>query len=215
MVDWGRFKDILLRGGHDRIVLLTTVLSVFIVPIHWAVLIGLAVSIAIFLRRVSQLRLAEMVSGETGQFHEHAVDDQTGKSVITMLQIEGPLFFAHADELAQMLRGIARHAPRVIIVRMRRTQQIDFSVITALNAVVEDYRAAGGALIICGLTPEMRAALRHSPLGRTVPAKYLLKTTRKVFGSAHTAIKLAESLVPPDARGERRLFRSAAALAGD
>ena len=44
--------------------------------------------------------------------------------------------------------------------------------------------------------------------GRTIPARYLLQTTREVFGSAHRAITLAHEIVGPAA--DRPLFRSEA-----
>lgn len=213
IVDWREFIQIFTAGRHDRIVLGSTILCVFILPIHWAILIGLALSIALFLRRASRLHLLEMVSGSHDQFHEHAIDADTGNSVITMLQVEGPLFFAHSDELAETLRDVLRRGSRVLILRMRRTQQIDFSVITVLDRVLQDYVEAGGTPIVCGLTPELREVLHESALGQTVRPEHLLGTTRKVFGSAHRAIQLAERIVADGGAPAGPLFRTAAARA--
>lgn len=209
IVEWRELIHILSRDRHDRIVLLTTVICVFVLPIHWAILIGLSVSIAIFLRRVSQLHLFEMVAGGAGVFHERAIDDSTGGSTITMLQVEGPLFFAHADEITAILSDVMGRRPRVVILRMRRTQQIDFSVVTAMSRVAADYLACGGALIICGLTPEMRRVLRDSPLGETLPREHLLVTTGEVFGSAHEAIDRATNLAGGTVSDGQTLFRTA------
>jgi SulP family sulfate permease len=192
-------------------VLGTTTIGVVFLPIHWAVLIGLAVSVALFLRRVSRLHMFEMVRGADGPFREQELDAQTGRSLITMLQVEGPLFFAHADEIGDMLRVIFARKPQVTILRMRRTQQIDFSVIAALNRVMAEYVAAGGHVIICGLAPPMRARLADSPLRETLGSDFLLETTREVFGSAHIAIGLARSITEVDPNDPRPLFRSGAA----
>lgn len=209
MLDWGELRDILLHDRHDRMVLLTTVGFMFILPIHWAVLIGLALAAAIFLVRVSYVHLVEMVNNGEGRFLEHAVDAQTGRSRILMLQVEGPLFFAHAEELGEILRRVFRRGPAVTILRMRRTKQIDFSVITALEEAVEEYQAGGGRFIICGLTPTMRRVLAASPLGRVIPPEYMLETTGEVFGSAHQAIAMAERLVASLPDDGRPLMRTA------
>jgi SulP family sulfate permease len=182
---------------------------VFFLPIHWAVLIGLAVSIAVFLRRVSELHLFEMVAGDGQQFVERSVDDQTGRSAVTMLQIEGPLFFAHADELADRLRAILRRDPTVLIIRMRRTKHVDFSVLGAMDRVLREYLERGGRVVICGLQPGLRAVLRESPLGETIPSEYMLETTREVFGSAHMAIALAENIARLEPGDGRPLYRVA------
>jgi SulP family sulfate permease len=195
IVDWRELLHILRSRGDDRLVLVITLLCVFVMPIHWAILIGLALSVALFLRRVSQLHLVEMVAGQGQQFHERQIDERSGGGPITMLQVEGPLFFAHAEEMGDTLRGVFSHRPRVTIIRMRRTQQIDFSVVTAMERAAREYLQQGGTLILCGLTPEMRSTLRQSALGRIIPARHLLQTTGEVFGSAHRAIELAREIV--------------------
>jgi SulP family sulfate permease len=194
IIEWREIVHILRRGRGDRAVLGTTVVCALVLPIHWAILIGLAASIAMFLRQVSRLRVVEMVAGPEQRFAERPLDADAGRSTITMLQVEGPLFFAHAEELAGTLQRVFSNRPRVTILRMRRAQQIDFSVIRAICPVIEAYLAAGGDVIICGLTPEMRREMRQSALGALLPAEHLLQTTREVFGSAHRAIRLAEAL---------------------
>lgn len=207
-VNWREFWQILKHDRHDRTVLIVTLVGVFVLPIHWATLIGLTVSVAIFVRRAAQLRIAEMAAGEQGQFHEQAIDARTGLSVITMLQIEGPLFFAQAEELRDTLRTVFERRPRVTIIRMRRTQQIDFSVITALGQAAEAYVAAGGTLILCGLQPEMRALLLRGGLAKHVPPDCMLESTGQVFGSAHEAIRRAQQLAALAPGTQRPGFRT-------
>lgn len=219
LVDRRELMDILRRGGADRAVLLTTVLAVWVIPLHWAILIGLSLSLVLFLRRVSQLHVVEMVHSGEDQFLERPIDDQTGRSAIVMLQVEGPLFFAHSDELARRLRSVFERSPRAVVLRMRRTQQIDFSVIASLAHEAEAFCDGGGTVIVCGLTPEMHRTLVESALARIIGADHLMPTTKKVFGSAHRAMDLARSVVeqrppsrqtpPPAGDADRALFRSA------
>jgi SulP family sulfate permease len=206
-VNWREFWQIMRHDRHDRAVLIVTLVGVFFLPIHWATLIGLAVSVAIFVRRASQLRIGEMVAGAGGHFHERRIDEHTGESAITMLQIEGPLFFAHADDLSDTLGRVFSRNPRVTIIRMRRTQQIDFSVIVALVRAVGPYAARGGTLILCGLQHDMRGLLLRGGLGRVVNSELMLTTTGTVFGSAHEAIAKAEHIAGPDTDGRPR-FRT-------
>lgn len=207
MVDWDELLHVMRRDRDDRIVLGTTIACVFVLPIHWAILIGMVMSIVMLLRRVSRLYMFEMVRTADGPFREREIDAQTGRSAITMLQIEGPLFFAHADQLASRLRQIFSRGPRTTVLRMRRTQQIDFSVIAALEPVVREYLDGGGHLVVCGLSPAMRAVLLDSPVGRTIGGDFLLETSREVFGSAHLALGLAQSIVDVKPQPGRDRFR--------
>ncbi len=209
-VSWSELRDLLRGDRYDRAVVLTTLFGVLIVPLHWAILAGLAVSIAAFLKKVSRLHLFEMVSG-TQHFREHEIDEHTGQTPITMLQVEGPLFFAQAEELEAQLGAVLERGPRVTILRMRRTQQIDFSVLATLHQLAARYLRQGGTLIICGLTPAMHARLRASALGRLLPDAHLIETTRQVFGSAHRAIQLARAQLPSGQLRELQQQVSAAA----
>ncbi len=215
IIEWREMAFIIRREKADRIVLATTIVGVFVMPIHWAVIIGLFVSVALFLRRVSQLHLVEMVAGAGSAFHEQPIDKETGRHPIAMLQIEGPLFFAHAEELAEALDKVFSRKPVVTIIRMRRTQQIDFSVIAEVNRVVQNYLAAGGNLIICGLSQRMHGRLSESPLGRTLDPRYLLQTTKRVFGSAHAAIAMARQIALNRGSIENSLLRSGQDQAGE
>lgn len=206
MVDWKELR-LLLRDRDDRLVLLTLLATVLFLPIYWAVLIALALSVALFLRHASRLYLFEMVRRPDGSFGEQEIDEQTGESDITMLQIEGPLFFAHADDIAAKLRTVFERGPRVVVIRMRRTQQIDYSVIAATHRVMREFRVRGGHVILCGLTRGMRLLLLRSPLGELLGRDRLLLTTRAVFGSAHRAIADAEALVERLGDRSRPRFR--------
>ncbi|MCA9244073.1 MAG: SulP family inorganic anion transporter [Phycisphaerales bacterium] len=209
MVDWRDLFRLVRSDRHDRIVLLTMIGCVFVMPIHWAVLVGMALSAAIFMRRAAVLRMTEMISRDGREFRERRIDAHTGKSAITLVQIEGPLFFAHADEIADVLAEIFSRKPSVVIVRMRRTHQLDYTVIAGLDRVVEQFQRGGGVLIVCGLTRAMRRDLiERSSFGARRP-ELLLTTGGRVFGSALHAVELAEQIVKRRGTdGSRPLMRS-------
>ncbi len=211
MIDRRELTQVVMRDRDDRRVLGVTVACVFFLPLHWAVLIGLAASVVLFLRRVARLHLFEMVRDENGAFRERRIDEQTGRSAITMLQVEGPLFFAHADEMADTLQAIMRRGPRTVILRMRRTRQIDFSVTEAMRRVIVRYLADGGRFIVCGVTPKMHRALMRSPLGWMLGEENILESTRQVFGAATRAIEIARQFVATTPGDGRPLFREESA----
>ncbi len=214
MVSWSELARLLRSDRYDRIVLLTMIGCVFVMPIHWAVLVGMALSAAIFMRRASVLRMTEMISRDEGEFRERRIDGHTGKTAITLVQIEGPLFFAHADEIADTLSEIFARGPSVVILRMRRTHQLDSSVIAGLDRVVTNYQQAGGVLMVCGLTRAMRRELLQRSAFAARRPELLLTTGGRVFGSALHAVELATRIVQrrgTDGRPLVRRVRSAGA----
>ncbi len=198
IVDWREVLAILRRERHERPVLLVMPIAVFVLPLHWVILIGLSVSIVIFLRRVSSLRMVEMVRARGATFSEMPLDAETGRSQITFLQVEGPLFFAQADELREALRNVFERCPNVTIIRMRRTQQIDFSVVAVLEQELQRYHDAGGRVILCGLTAGLRRTILKSALRTQIAPEHVLETTGTIFGSAQAALDLAEAMLTND-----------------
>ena len=73
-------------------------------------------------------------------------------------RVSGPLFFAVANRLDDVLRAVGR-PPRVFILRMRLVPMIDASGIDAIENLVERCRRHGTLLVLSGLQAQPREAL--------------------------------------------------------
>ena len=68
-------------------------------------------------------------------------------------RVSGPLFFAVANRIDDVLRAFGRR-PRAFILRLRQVPLIDASGATAIGNLVERCRREGIALIFTGLQPQ-------------------------------------------------------------
>jgi SulP family sulfate permease len=73
-------------------------------------------------------------------------------------QVSGPLFFAVANRLDDVLSQFPR-PPRVFILRMRLVPLIDASGVTALRQLLDRCTRAGTVLILSGLREQPRLIL--------------------------------------------------------
>jgi SulP family sulfate permease len=74
-------------------------------------------------------------------------------------RVSGPLFFAVANRIDDVLRAFGR-PPRVFILRLRQVPMIDASAATAIGNLVARCRRQGIALIFTGLQPQPASILK-------------------------------------------------------
>ncbi len=143
MSEWRSFRALLKAPAADRAVLLTTFLLTVFVDLTVAVAAGMALALALFVRRmteVSDIRRVERRALPAG---------------VTVYEAEGALFFGFAARLRESIH-LGGQPPRAVILRMRHVLALDASGIRALEEFSRACRASGTRLVL--------AALRRQPL---------------------------------------------------
>jgi anti-anti-sigma factor len=163
-------------------------------------------SLVMLVRRVGQLQMVEMVEAGPRVYREIEIDEDTGKSAIVLLGLEGDLFFGVVEELEEKLERIAANGARAIIIRMKRAHSIDATAAEALASFATHFKERGGRLILCGLKPELHAKIMRSHLGEVLGAENVLLTDKRYLGSLRRAIELARCEVR--AEKSQPIFRS-------
>jgi SulP family sulfate permease len=72
---------------------------------------------------------------------------------VVLYRIEGPLFFAAAENLDQILRG-SGGKPKVVIFRMRNVPAIDASGLHAFRLAIEKLRRDGVKILLTAVQPQ-------------------------------------------------------------
>ena len=188
MIDLPSARYVWRWSRADAAVLVITYASTLLFPIQYAIYFGVVASLVMLVRRAGRLHLVEMVAAGPRTFREIELDDHTGDHPITLLQLEGDLFFGVVDELEENLERIAKNGTKAIIVRLKRAHAIDATAAEALADFANWFRTRGGRLILCGLKPELHDQIARSHLGEALGEENLLLTQRLVYGSIRNAI---------------------------
>lgn len=158
MVAWGmseagRFLALLRAPSTDRWILLTTFGLTVLVDLTVAIGVGVTLASLSFMARMSET--VTITSGEGGIDED---PDQRGSlpGDVEVFRIDGPLFFGVTGELLEALKRIGK-MPRVIILRLELVPWLDSSGSAALVDFLKRARASGSDVILCGITPEVRA----------------------------------------------------------
>jgi len=197
LIDWRHFLRLMRANPADGAVCFATFIATLFAPLQYAVFVGIALNLALYLRRASQLQVSEMVKPRGGPYLERPLRTSDGLPAkdVMMVQLEGNLFFGVADELQDRLMEIERQGVRVVVLRLKRTHSIDATVMGVLESFTEAMQARGGHVVLCGLKEQTLAKLEAFGLVARIGKANVFATTYGVFQSARRALERARELV--------------------
>jgi SulP family sulfate permease len=197
LIDWRHFLKLVKANPADGAVCLATFIATLVAPLQYAVFIGIALNLALYLRRASQLQVSEMVKPRGGPYLERPLRTSDGLPAkdVMMVQLEGNLFFGVADELQDRLSEIERQGVRVVVLRLKRTHSIDATVMGVLEQFVEAMQARGGHVVLCGVKERTLEKLEAYGLVARIGKANVFATTYGVFESAKRALERARELL--------------------
>jgi len=155
--------------SDDQRVLVITFLATLLAPLDVAIFIGVAVSIAFFLRRASKPSLVEYEFSDEGELREKSLKSARPIPSISIVHVEGDLFFGAAD----VFRNQVEHAVedpnlKVIILRMRNARHLDATSAMALEDFIRHTRERGIFVLISGVARPLYKVLKDSGILETI-----------------------------------------------
>ena len=121
---------------------------------------GLAIAFFRFVKEMSDAYAPETVSMRDLSIESDAphLPETVRERVLTM-GLEGPLFFGLSDTMYRTMERLVHH--RVLIIRMGRITMIDLSAAFILQELVERAESEGTAVVLCGMSDEVKKVLRQ------------------------------------------------------
>lgn len=195
LVDRPAIRDTLSSRG-DGAAFLVTLAGTWVLSLDRAILLGVGISIAIFLRRVRHLIVVELAVDQKGDLHEvHQGSESVRSPAIKLLHVEGNLFFGAASELQNAMDAATRGDPsRVFVVRLKRTQGIDLTTASVLRTVDTALQAQGRHLLLVGMRPRTMELLRATGIAAHLGDEDLFPTESAWFGAMDKALERAVEL---------------------
>ena len=179
----------------SRVVLLATFLSTLLLPLQYAIYIGIILSILIYLVESSHVNITYLTVNKKGEFMEHELNEilRTNPE-IAIINVEGALFFGAVSELEEKLDNIFKTGVKVVILRMRRMKHLASTGVSSLKILASRAEQQGIPLLFCGLSEEIETVFNASGLGAKIGSQMTFKATQILFESTTEAIKKAEEI---------------------
>ncbi|MCG8526395.1 MAG: SulP family inorganic anion transporter [Opitutales bacterium] len=162
LIRWSSIKVFLNVSKSDAATFLLTFLSGLLFPLDLAIYLGVGLSVALFLRKVSVPKLEEIDFNERGEL----VGKQSSEhSAISIVHVEGDLFFGSTDVFLDRVRDIVQTPNlKVIILRMLNAHHIDATASLAICNLVNFARKKSRDVILSGVRDDMKRHLEKSGL---------------------------------------------------
>ncbi len=154
-----RIRQLMRSPIGDRLVLLVTFVLTVTIDLTVAVEVGVVLAAFLFMHRMSEVVAMEsdvdLIEEDEDDFvrTRRMVGHDVLPEGVEAYRVSGPLFFAVANRIDDVLRAFGK-PPRVFILRLRLVPLIDASGATAIGNLVERCRRDGTMLIFTGLQPQ-------------------------------------------------------------
>jgi len=198
LVDWKRLGYAIRASRYDAYLVSITCFSSIFISVEFSILIGVAVSILLFVPRASRLRGSELVVTRERVVRERVPDDPPCKDVI-IYDLEGEVFFGSAPELDRcfdVLKQRARDADAgFIVLRLKRTRNPDMVFLERLEHFLHEVEREGRSVLLCGVRPDLAKPMTALRFQDWLPAGSVFLEEEELYSSTIKAVRRAYELL--------------------
>jgi SulP family sulfate permease len=200
MINWHQIRISCRSTPSDLVVFVVTLGSCLFLKLDTAIYVGIGVSLALFLRKTSTPSLVEYAINETGTLAELHDPKERPHPEISIIHVEGELFFGAADLFQEQVRSLADNQNiRVFILRMKNARHLDASTVMALENLHDYLSSTGRHLIISGSNPDVTRVLENSGLLEQIGRENIFPAEANATMATRNALKRAKDLLPGQA----------------
>ncbi|MEZ5277374.1 MAG: SulP family inorganic anion transporter [Opitutaceae bacterium] len=197
LVDRDAFRVILRSTPSDVLVLTVTLLSCLFFPLDAALYLGAGLSIVFFLKKVGVPELVEYAFTEDGHLAEIARRDRRSEPDISIVHVEGDLFFGAAELFLDQARRVFEDPNlKVIILRMKNAHHLDATCAMAIRELLEFAKKSDRHIIVSGAHRQIFRVFRNSGLLDLLGRKnFFMEVPSNPTVSTRNALKRAQTLL--------------------
>lgn len=183
----------------DGVVFWVTLVAALFLQLDTAVYVGIATSLVLFLRKASAPSLVEYGFNEQGQLAELEERGKRRDAAISIVHVEGELFFGAADLFQEQVRYLADDDQiRVVILRMKNARHLDATTVLSLLQLHDYLRKTKRHLLISGINEDVETVLRRSGAYRKIGGDNIFPAEANLTMSTKRALLRARSLLEED-----------------
>ena len=198
LIDWKRLAYTLRASRFDALLVGATGLTAVFVSVDYSILIGVALSIVLFVTRASKPSMRELIVTPERVVRERQPGDERAGPLL-IYDLEGELFFGAAPELERYLCDILEEAERAgiqhVVVRFRRARNPDAGAIEHLERFLRDAKELGVTVLLAGVRPDFVKILRNVGINKWFPTEYIFPEEDRMFSATLRAVRYAHRLV--------------------
>ena len=203
-VNMERISDVWNVGVGPRSIMLFTFLATIVLPVQWAVFLGVALSFLVHVvNAAADVRITHIVRRPDGLFEERPAPQALASEQVTLLQPLGSLFFSGAYKLQDELPDPDEAQRPVVILRLRGHKRIGSTFLKVLERYAGQLQANGGKVILSGVSEGVLEQLEKTKTFETIPREDIFPATDVLGESTVDAIWAATAWLEQGEQGEK------------
>jgi SulP family sulfate permease len=181
-------------GLVPRVVMLITFVGTLIMPLQFAVLLGVAVSIVLYIsQQANRIKLVEIIPQKGGFPLERPAPAQLPSHKITMLYPYGSLFYAAAKTLEENLPAPEDTWKAVVIFLLRGYDEFGSTMIGVLDRYTRTVQDHGGKVMLVGLSEGVLSQLERTGLLELIGKENIFMAQEEFGIAANQAFESAQN----------------------
>ena len=214
MVDKHRMALAWRSGRNSKMVLGGTLAATLLLPLEYAIFVGVFLSIVLFLRVTGKTDLTQLIPRPDSGFDEVPFNRAAPSPVVTV-NLEGDLSFAAVEDLDHELLRCLTAETRVVVLRMKRLRAVGSSAMAMLEHFWEVLKERSITLVVCGIEDELKQVMTGSGLRREIGEQNIFYADIHLFQSTELALARAWNIVEMARRRQEATREPFARIADD
>ena len=192
MINMNAIQTVWQTNTVSRTIMLITFGSTLVMPLQYAVLVGVAISILLIVFQQSNtVRVVEWVVGESGWPIERPAPKRLKPRKVTVLYTYGNLFYAAADTFEKSLPAVESASRPVVILLLRGYEDLGSTVSEVFHRYTLALQANQGKLILAGISPALRAQLKRTGMLDLIGKENIFLATKTIGEAGNAALRAA------------------------
>jgi SulP family sulfate permease len=206
VIKWDEIQIALRATRSDAVVLLITFVCTLLLHLETAIYVGVISSLVLFLRKASAPHLVEY-DLEGDNFREIANGSERSNPEISIIHVEGELFFGASELFEDEVRRLAKDPNiRVVILRLKRARHLDATAVMALKSLWQFLRDNNRLLVISGPSDEVMRVLRRSRILQFIGEDNIFPAEENLTAATRKALQRAQQFLGKEVKPEVRVF---------
>jgi len=192
LFDLHRIRYTLRATWVDASAFTVTAVSGLALGLDLAILVGVGVSILLFVPRAAKLKGSELILDDNNVVRERLPTDSPNDGFL-IYDLEGELFFGAAPELHRYLTLVEQEAQARkighVLLRLKRVRHPDVVSIEILDHFLRQSEAQGVKVWLSGLQPDLLAVFDRLKFSEWFPAERVFSSRDDEYSSTIDALK--------------------------
>ena len=176
MIDREEIARIWRSHPGDAAIMIITLIGTLFLAIEFAVLLGIIISLMLFIWRTSTPRIQAVLPDDTFSHFIYRPDKQPCPQ-LSIIEIYGDLYFGAVNYVEEFITAHADDHPeqRYLLLRLDHVNTCDFSGIHMLETLVRAYRERGGDVFMVGTNYRVQQMMLSSQFDSFLGADHILE----------------------------------------